>query len=114
MPIFGNAVPERAKMTDESISTYLRGACSGRQNITPSATIEQALHISGNELRRRINRLRRKGVPIASSQHGYYYAITAGEVYTTIRQLKNMADGLAAAIHGLEDTLEHFTGGSDE
>ena len=54
------------------------------------------------------NRLRRKGIPVGSDRGGYFYAVTAGEVYTTIRQLKAMSSGLEAAIHGLEQALERF------
>jgi dihydrodipicolinate synthase/N-acetylneuraminate lyase len=64
--------------------------------------------LSGTELRRLVSRLRRKGVPIASSRTGYWYAATAMEVYTTIRQLRQMADGLEKAIAGLESALEQF------
>ena len=59
-------------------------------------------------MRKRINRLRRKGVPIASSSRGYFYAETAGEVYATIRELKKMRSGLDAAIAGLEQALDGF------
>jgi uncharacterized membrane protein YoaK (UPF0700 family) len=47
-------------------------------------------------------------VPIASSRDGYFYAVTAGEVYATIRQLQGMERGLTAAINGLERALERF------
>ena len=40
----------------------------------------------------------------------YYYAITADEIYDTIRQLQQMESGLKAAISGLEGTLKGFTG----
>ena len=96
-------------MTDERVAAYLKNTCAGRKNTAASFSIEQELAISGNELRRRINRMRRKGVPIASSRAGYYYAVTAGEVYTTIRQLRNMANGLEAAIRGLEESMEGFS-----
>lgn len=56
-----------------------------------------------------VNRLRRRGVPIASDRGGYFYAVTAGEVYTTIRQLRQMAAGLERAIAGLEGALEKFS-----
>ena len=59
-------------------------------------------------LRKLVNRLRRQGVPIASDRQGYFYAATAGEVYTTIRQLQQMVNGLQKAIAGLEGSLEKF------
>lgn len=95
-------------MGDEKLKQYLKEVCSGRKNIQKSAHIEKALNISGNELRRQVNRLRKKGVPIGSSQEGYFYAVTAGEVYATIRQLQTMSKGLEAAIRGLEQSLDAF------
>ncbi len=70
--------------------------------------LERVLNLSGTDLRKLVNRLRRRGVPIASDRSGYFYAVTAGEVYSTIRQLRQMAAGLEKAIAGLEDSLEKF------
>ena len=95
-------------MKYEPLVMHLKAGCKGRKNATKSAELEQSLHISGNELRRRVNRLRREGVPIGSSADGYFYAVTAGEVYATIRQLRTMANGLEAAISGLESALYSF------
>ena len=87
-------------MTKETISRYLENGCKGHKNVVSSRELERALGISGNELRRHINRLRRGTVPIAADQRGYYYAETAAEVYAT--------SGLDAAISGLERALEKF------
>ena len=38
----------------------------------------------------------------------HFYATNAGEVYDTIRQLKQMVSGLEAAISGLERSMERF------
>ena len=48
------------------------------------------------------------GARESSDRGGYFYAVTAGEVYATIRQLKAMSSGLEAAIRGLEQALEYF------
>lgn len=98
---------------EEQLLAYLKGACPGRAYRVSGRELERTLHLSGTDLRKLINRLRRRGVPIASDRHGYFYARTAGEVYTTIRQLRNMANGLEAAIRGLELTLDSFDGGGD-
>ena len=95
-------------MNEELLLQYLKTNCQGRKHTRKSVDIERALNISGNELRRQVNRLRKKGVPIGSSKDGYFYAVTAGEVYTTIRQLQTMSKGLEAAIHGLEQSLDAF------
>lgn len=95
-------------MREERLLSYLRGACPGRKYRVSGVELERALGLSGTDLRRLVNRLRRKSVPIASDRQGYFYAATAGEVYTTIRQLRQMVTGLEKAIAGLESSLEKF------
>lgn len=95
-------------MREEKLLAYLKKTCSGRRRIVKGSELEQALGISGTDLRKLVNRLRRKGVPIGSSQAGYFYARTAGEVYRTIQQLRGMVSGLEAAIRGLETALDGF------
>ena len=51
-------------------------------------------------------RLRRDGVPIASNGSGYFYAATDQEVRATIAHLTRRISGIAAAIRGLDRTLE--------
>lgn len=95
-------------MKQDDLKNHLKTYCAGRRNATKSAELEHRLHMSGNDLRKQVNRLRKKGVPIASGREGYYYAATAGEVYSTIRQLREMEHGLQAAIRGLEVALDGF------
>ena len=101
-------------MRKERLLSYLKGVCPGRKHRVSGTELERALGLSGTDLRKLVNQLRREGVPIASDRQGYFYAATAGEVYTTIRQLRQMTAGLEKAIAGLEDSLEKFgeTGGS--
>lgn len=100
-------------MGEKRLLSYLKGACPGRQYRVSGAELERALGLSGTDLRKQVNRLRRQGTPIASDRQGYFYATTAGEVYTTIRQLRQMVTGLEKAISGLEDALEKFGEVSD-
>lgn len=95
-------------MNKDLVRAYLHAQCLGKGKAVSSQTLEQALHLSGNSLRKQIHRLRREAVPIASSSRGYFYAETAGEVYATIRELKKMRSGLDAAIAGLEQALDGF------
>lgn len=95
-------------MNEEKLAQYLNLCCKGRANIKRSEEIERAAGLSGNELRKLVNRIRRGGVPIGSSRSGYFYAVTAGEVYGAIRKLREMANGLEAAIAGLERSLHAF------
>lgn len=104
-----------SNLNDDMVCIYLKHNCYGKHGGKKSCDIERSLGIGKSDLRKRVNRLRRQGVPIASSQRGYFYAETAGEVYATIRYLKEMAKGLEAAILGLEAAMEHFgeRGGND-
>ena len=95
-------------MKEELLLEYLKTVCPGRGRIQKSAQVERALQISGNELRRQVNRLRRRRVPICSGGEGYFYARNAGEIYATISGLKDMMYGLGQAIDGLEAALESF------
>ena len=99
-------------MNKDLVSAYLGAHCAGRKNAIPSQKLEQELHLSGNEIRKQVNALRREAVPIASNGAGYFYAENAAEIYATIRSLQKMRRGLDAAISGLEKALESFGDGS--
>ena len=97
-------------MREERLLAYLKTICPGRRKAIKSAELEKALGLSGTNLRKLVNRMRRRGVPIGSNRDGYFYAVTGGEVYGTIRQLQAMVQTLEAAIHGLETVLDGFLG----
>ena len=56
-----------------------------------------------------INSLRGDGIPICSSDSGYYYADTEEELRRTIRQLRSRIKKIAHAERGLTKALEQFT-----
>lgn len=93
---------------NEALAEYLALYHKGEANAVTSRELECSFQMRGSELRREINALRGDGIPICSFEGGYYYAATAGEVYSTIQQLQSMENGLAAARHGLERSLDAF------
>ena len=93
---------------EELLLEYLKSVCPGRGRVQKSAQLEKTLQTSGDGLRSMVNRLRRRGEPIASSVDGYFYAVNAGELYAAIQRLKRMVRGLEAAIRGMEKALERF------
>lgn len=95
-------------MRQEQLPAYLKESCRSRKHRIGSAELGKAMHLRGADLRKLVNRLRQKGVPIASDRQGYFYAAIAGEVCGAIRQLRQMADGLEKVIAGLESALETF------
>ena len=100
-------------MNDEELRDYLKRFCFGREHLICSRDLVRQKNLRESDLRKKVNRLRRKAVPIASSREGYFYASNAAELYSTIRQLKEMRAGLDAAICGLEQAMETFTEPSD-
>ena len=97
-------------MKKEALKKYLYRNCLGRDKAISGERLRKELHTSENELRKAVNQLRREGVPIASDQHGYFYARTAGEAYATIIHLEKMRAGLGAAITGMVSSLNTFGG----
>lgn len=95
-------------MKDEQLTAYLKGAFKGRQHTIKSAELERALDMSGTDLRKLVNKLRRKSVPICSGRDGYFYAKNAGDILRTIRSLRVMIKGLQAAVDGLIAALDKF------
>lgn len=49
-------------MREEKLLNYLKGACTGRKYRASGAELEAALGISGTDLRKLVNRMRRKGI----------------------------------------------------
>ena len=93
---------------EEQLLAYLESSCLGRVHRIGSKELERTLHLSGTDLRKYINRLRKQKKPIASDQNGYFYAQTSGEVYSTIQYLKKIRTGLDAVIQGLEESVDDF------
>ena len=101
-------------MTQIILLEHLKASCAGRKNAQTCEKLEASFHMSGNEVRKMVASLRKKGIPLCSGKEGYFYAASAGEVYATIRELKKMRSGLDEAIAGLERSLERFRKAGDE
>ncbi len=96
---------------EDLLLRYLKEAHTGRTRQITGAELGKRLSLSDTELRKRVNRLRQKGVPVCSDRSGYFYAANAAEIYATIRQLERMVGGLMAAMEGLERAMEKFQDG---
>ena len=95
--------------TDNPIAKHLKEYHRGELRVVPSRELEAAFQIHGPDLRRTINCLRGDGIPICSSDSGYYYADTEEELQRTIRQLRSRIKKIAHAERGLTKALEQFT-----
>ena len=94
---------------NKDLAEYLELYHKGEANAVTSRKLECAFRMRGSELRREINALRGDGIPICSSDAGYYYAGTEEELRRTIRQLRSRIKKIAHAERGLTKALEQFT-----
>ena len=92
-------------MEKERLAEYLEPYHMGALNAATSRELELTFGIKGIQVRHMVNALRRDGVPIASNGSGYFYAADQ-EVWATIAHLTRRISGIAAAIRGLDRTLE--------
>ena len=60
-------------MEDKQLAEYLRQYHLGEGGAATSRELERTFSVRGKELRDAVNRLRRRGIPIASSSNGYFY-----------------------------------------
>lgn len=95
-------------MQKELLAEHLERYHLGALCAATSRELERTFSIKGTELRQLVNQLRRAGIPIASNGSGYFYAATEQEVRATIGHLTRRISGIAAAIHGLNRSLEQF------
>ena len=91
---------------DDCIAEHLKHNHFGEENIVVSKQLESFFNLPGSELRRSVNRLRGNGVPICSSDHGYFYAATESELKRTIYQLRSRIKNISRAEKGLSKALE--------
>ena len=95
-------------MASEQLKKHLKHNCLGGQNAVTYQKLAQTFHISEKELQRQVNRLRNNQVPICGGQDGMFYARNAGELYTTILNLRAMIAGLEKVVANLEAALANF------
>ena len=95
-------------MEDKQLAGHLQKYHLGESGAATSRELERTFSVRGKELRDAVNRLRRRGVPIASNSNGYFYAATEQEVRATIAHMTHRISGISAAIRGLNKSLEKF------
>ena len=76
---------------------YMLTQHKGKANAVKSREIEAAFHCKGAEVRRMVNDLRCKGVPICSCNEGYYYADSDQDICFTIAHLNGRIKKMQAA-----------------
>ena len=84
-----------------AICSFLAKYHTGRRKAVPSKELEQLFSLDGRTLRRHINCLRQRGIPICSDETGYYYAENQQEINATVCRLNGLVTHISNARTGL-------------
>jgi hypothetical protein len=95
----------------QNFEKYMQTKHKGKSNAVFSKELERVFRCKGTEIRRMVNELRTKGVPICSCSRGYYYAENASDIQETIAHLDGRMSKIKAAQGGLRGILNNYTGG---
>lgn len=87
------------------ILTILKESHRSEHNAIRSNELSELTGLKGVEIREEINRLRREGHPICSSNKGYYYTHNIKEIFRTIDNLSSRVNSMSEAILGLTKGL---------
>lgn len=91
---------------EEAFCDFLEKNHKGYQKPISSKSLEIFFGLKGSEIRKLVNSLRCKGVPICSDSDGYYYASNQQELKATIMQLDSRINQIAKARDGLANKAE--------
>ena len=89
-----------------TLEERLRFYHKGETNAVKSSVLEKIYQCTGGEIRKEINELRCKGVPICSTRQGYFYAASTVEIDKTIAQLSSRINKIMDAKSGMTKSLE--------
>lgn len=95
----------------QNFERYMQTEHKGKANAVFSKELERLFHCKGTEIRRMVNELRIKGVPICSCSRGYYYAENRSDIEETIAHLDGRVSKIKAAQDGLREILNNYIGG---
>ena len=95
----------------KNVERYMQTEHKGKAKAVYSKELERLFHCKGTEIRRMVNELRSKGVPICSSSKGYYYAESRSDIEETIAHLDGRVSKIKAAQDGLRNILKNYIGG---
>ena len=88
-----------------NIINYIKSRGS-RENPVLSHEIEDKFKTHGTTVRKTINSARCEGIPICSSEKGYFYSDDRTDIVDTIQNLMNRTMSVEKAIKGLVSNLK--------
>lgn len=86
------------------VTRYIRKTTSTEKSVT-GKDIANHLGITDVEVRRQVSEARSAGIPICSTQYGYYYSDDRTEIQKTVDFLRRRISSQERAISGLSELL---------
>lgn len=79
---------------------------SNEQSPIKGRDIAAYFGLSDADIRHTVNQIRQQGVPICSTNNGYYYSTDPKRIIKTIQSMQGRVDAQLAAIEGLKQYLD--------
>lgn len=92
----------------EQVINYITNHGSAEHPVS-NAKISKHFDTSETNIRKYINKARCEGIPICSSNHGYYYSEDKADIVETIHSLNRRTIAVEKAISGLLTNLMRGT-----
>ncbi len=99
-------LPEREGAMISRFEKLMLDEHKGKDKAITSRDIEAILDCKGTDVRRMVNELRSRGIPICSSQHGYFYAVSKEEVRQTVAHLNSRMKSMRTAKAGIMQLMK--------
>ena len=89
-------------MHSERLYRYLKQNNTGKKNAALSSELEAVFLCKGTKIRKYINELRTRKIPVCSSSFGYYYSENPQDIDETITHLDSRIKKIDLARSGLQ------------
>lgn len=94
---------------DVDVMDYLKDYHCKEVEAVKSREIGEIFNLSNREVRNLVSKLRQDGVPICSSNNGYWYSEDEADITRTIKRLADQVLNMRLAIDGLRKAKEELT-----
>lgn len=98
---------EKGDAMKSGVKMIMKAFYRGEKNIVKAQELGARLERNSETVRGYINELRKEGVPICSSKHGFYYAETETDIMATINHLEGRALDMMECADALRKALKN-------
>lgn len=99
---------------DVDVMEYLKEYHAKEADALKSRDLGVLFNLTNREVRNLVSKLRQDGVPICSSNNGYWYSEDAEDITRTIKRLADQVQNMRLVIKGLSKAKEAITNAEKE